>query len=403
MSFHGPTVQKALEEIPVVELKAMIADCDLAVAGFAKMNAAKKRDAVFALMEQDPANFGLMLPKLVESSSYTQDQLTGVDATDERSISPPETGPDVEAAEDGQPPVEADAHAPAIVAEPTAKFVNGKLDTIASDVAGLGASDALASLHNLTDEVERFHFAIGAVLSHVAAKGLYTEAGYKNMRDYIEAETTLGYRKAMYLRQNYEGVRELGLSEEQLKGVGWSVLRFLLPIMTKDNAKLWLDRARECKQVDLIREVQIAAQKALPDESGKGKAKAKADKSDDDTPANAPKKVVSRTYQFFDDQAETVDAAISKAMQETGTEQSTVALDVIAAHYCQSPVAKSSLLDPSAYTSLEAMKVIFETLRQSDEKSAKSANDKAGFMRVMEAVEAVWPDVTINVDFDADS
>lgn len=261
------------------------------------------------------------------------------------------------------------------------QFVDDAFQAMIADVAGLDAEASKAAVRHAEEDLEFEHMRLGILLGHIHTSQHFMTLGYDNMRQYLAAETGLEYRKAMHLVQNARVVQELGIPGKELKGVTWSALRHILPVLTAENYKKWLQAARSMKHVTLIAAVNEEKTKAkqLPAPGG-------------DKPADAaPVEVTQKVFTIYPEQKATIDAAISKAKLEANTDSQGAALDVICSSYIGSPVSGQSIKSVLPDMSDDGLLNILTKI-DADE-------GKEGLLRLLTAVEKVWPDVEIMVNF----
>lgn len=259
-------------------------------------------------------------------------------------------------------------------------FVEGAFEQIVSDVAGLDAQSSKASLLEAEDRMEFEHVRMGALLAHIRDSQHYITLGYDNMREFMATETGLDYRKGTYLIANYTAVKQLGISAEHLKGVTWSALRHVIPILTTKNYKKWLEAARSTTHVTLIE--QVAKEKVkqagalAPPDTG------------DAAPAAAPKPTI-KTFNVFDDQNSNINSAIEKAKIAGNVDSNGAALDIIASAYVGAPTSDTTVGAVMPDLTQEGFTKMFSKMK------ADSGYD--GLMSVLNAIDAIWDDVEINV------
>lgn len=383
--------ENAVTELSVPKLtEFMKANVDFEpIDGWSKMNAKTKRKTLVARFEGNKEYRKQFVAFYADA--------TGTDADfsewEQADIPFEGTEPETETVETDAP-TETPAAAPAETsgasevvsgAPPTVPhFVEGAFETIISDVAGLSAVESADNLKSLEDRLEFEHVRLGALLSHIQKQEHFKTLGFNTLKDYVEANTALDYRKAMFLIRNSDTVRELGISAEQLKGVSWSALRHIVLPMREQPSKAaeWLDAARSLTHVALIEQVkQFKAQQAgaLPPPDKDGKVKA--------SPSI-------KSFNLYPDQKATVEQAVAKAKSEANVESTGAALDYIAASYTGKPPSDSSISTVLPDLSEDGLINAFSKLK------ADLGND--GLMRVFAAIDKVWPDVSINVELPDD-
>lgn len=191
-----------------------------------------------------------------------------------------------------------------------------KIGDIAQEIENMKEADARNYVGQLAEQTEVTYFKLGGILSLIQANGWYTP--YANFREFVEGEHGINYRKAMYLISIYNSIVESGVSYEKVKHLGWTKLKELAPVLTKDNVDEWLKKVKD-KTALQIAEMVIAYKKsstALP--SGQ----------------SAPDSVVTtKTFKLHTEQKETVEAALKLAKKAGDTDVDSVALEYICLQY----------------------------------------------------------------------
>ena len=67
---------------------------------------------------------------------------------------------------------------------------------------------------------------------------------YERFRDYIEAAHGIRYHKAMHAAQIYRKVLDLNLPWSEFDSIGWTKVRLVLDVVTKENIKQWIANAK---------------------------------------------------------------------------------------------------------------------------------------------------------------
>lgn len=273
-------------------------------------------------------------------------------------------------------PVPADTPAPQIAGATQPQYVEGAFATIVSDVAGLNAEDSNAALIAIEDNLGFEHIRMGVLLGHIHKSQHYVQLGYENMRAYLAANTNLHYRKAMILVANAQTIRELGITAEEMKGVSWSALRHIAPILNSKNYKEWLDMARSTTHVALIEAVRSAKAEnaeALP-----------APEADAEKP-----KMMNKLFSLHPDQKATVDAALEKAKAEGNVDSTGAALDIIASAYTGAP--------PSGATVGAAMPDLTADGMATYVTALKADQGLEGLVALLNIIGDIFPKVDIDV------
>jgi hypothetical protein len=125
------------------------------------------------------------------------------------------------------------------------------------------APEAVASLRTeaarLACVVEETYFDLGHVLLDIARSTCYKAWGFKDFDTYVEKELSFQRRKAYYLILIYDQATELGLTMEDLAGIGWSKAKEILAyVHTRADFDVWAARARKMSLRELIDAIRIA-------------------------------------------------------------------------------------------------------------------------------------------------
>ena len=88
-------------------------------------------------------------------------------------------------------------------------------------------------------------FEMGGYLTVAMEKGWHRDAGYTDFRDWIGDKHGLNARSGRHMMTVYQKVTDAELEWKDVDGVGWTKLRTLASIMTKENAKKLLKGAKD--------------------------------------------------------------------------------------------------------------------------------------------------------------
>ena len=262
-------------------------------------------------------------------------------------------------------------------------YVEGAFEQIVADAAGLDADQSTSALRSVEEDLEFQHMKIGILLAHISKSQHFLTLGYANMREYLDAETGIHYRKGMHLIQNAVAVQELNIPAEELKGVSWSALRHVLPVLSDSNYKTWMEAARSMKHVPLIQAVNEQKVK----DAGNALPKP--------TLEETAKDMTNKTFAVHGDQKEIIDQAIAKAKVEGNTDSAGAALEVIAAAYTGAPASKSTVGSVLPDLTDDGLLTMFSKI-QADE-------GDAGLVRILNVLDQLFPEVTMTVDFGEDA
>lgn len=317
-------VKEGASEVPVEEAT---------IKSFDKMTG-KEIDAIVKDNNLDvPKNWSTM--KVAEKQKYMSDTYS----IEEEEATPEEAAPaepvNTEAEEQVAVPVEEPSE-PAPEPEPAAEVQaegtstevtivpeqqvidHDEMTTIAKDIENLDAENALKQALELTTTAEVTYFRLGGVFNKIKEEQYYKTLGFKNFKQYVETVHGIKYRKAMYWADIYNGLIESGVDWALVKGIGWTKLKEVVGVITKDNVKEWVGIASSQTAIQLAHTV---------------KDWKKAQK--DGSPANPAQSsvITTKTFKVHADQKENIEAAIAKAKEIANTEFDTVALEMIALDY----------------------------------------------------------------------
>jgi hypothetical protein len=199
---------------------------------------------------------------------------------------------------------------------------NDLIDKTVKELSNLTESQADEELSKTLAETENTYtyFRLGGILSVIKAGNFIGE--HENFRAKVEAEFDMKYRKADYLIQIYENLVASGVKWNDVKSVGWTKLKEIAHLITKENVKEWVEKANSMNKDTLIKEVKLMEADDGEDISAKLSKAGKAESV-----------VTTMTFKVHADQKETIDEALTKAKELGETEANTVALEYICADF----------------------------------------------------------------------
>ncbi len=174
--------------------------------------------------------------------------------------------------------------------------------------------DARKLALQLRDSTAFTNFRLGGVLSKIQTEMWFGD--HSNFKLYAEMELGIGYRKAAYLTQTYNGLLATGVPWEKVKDLGWTKLRELISVLNADNVDEWLERVEGLTTLQIIDLVK----------------KSKSDTAAKDPDDLASSDVTTMTFKIHEDQKETIRKALDKARDDFPTDVDAVALE----HICLS-------------------------------------------------------------------
>jgi hypothetical protein len=106
---------------------------------------------------------------------------------------------------------------------------------------------------------------LARTLSEIYHKEYFTDWGYKNFESYIMQELDFSYRKAKYLIEIWDKIKNTDLDLARLEAIGWTKAAEIARIINDDNAELWLERAEKINARELSTQIKQVVDNAIPD------------------------------------------------------------------------------------------------------------------------------------------
>ena len=169
---------------------------------------------------------------------------------------------------------------------------------------------AMAKIHQLIDEQGLNYFELGGTLQVMHEKKWY--AGRQTFGELCEEEFGFSRRKAEYLIRIYNFLGAADMTWEQVKAVGWTMMRVLPGKVDPKAAQEWVEKAASMSVQQLREEVKVAK---VGQETGQ---------------KQVASSVLTKTFKLHADQKESLETALDKAKKEVSTEADAVALE----HVC---------------------------------------------------------------------
>lgn len=252
-------------------------------------------------------------------------------AEETKAVDPaPATGTAVAAPKASKPAKKAGKVTTGEVLEPDA------LSDMVSEIENLKEKDAKDLVGKLAEQAEFTYFKLGGVLSVIQVQGWFQP--YASFREYVEKEHGIQYRKAMYWVAIYNDLSAAKIPWEKVKGLGWTKLKEIAELLTPENVDEWVQIAASQTTLQLIETVSNAKKQNAP-------------KSIED---QSSKTVTTKTFKVHEDQKATIEAALTKAKEASGTTVDTVALEFICMDYLGSTPKGLPLKDQLQKSGIEA-------------------------------------------------
>lgn len=159
---------------------------------------------------------------------------------------------------------------------------------------------------SLKVEIEVRWFELGKILKEIKESRHYIPLGYTTWKDFCEVALgplDLKWRAVDYLITTTVKCEEVGIKKEVAGQIGWSKLKEIVPIVTKENKDHWIDVARkkETTVQTLNSDVRVAQGKITEEER-----------------KILPKKM---TFYVFKEQEETVELTLDVAGKMVGSDK----------------------------------------------------------------------------------
>jgi hypothetical protein len=195
------------------------------------------------------------------------------------------------------------------------------LGDLAHEIENLTKAKALGLVAPLRDKISQTFFGLGGVLSVIQRNKWFRP--HESFRKFVLG-MGLNYRPALYYVEIYEKITQLELPDDLFEGLGWTKMRTLTRILTKDNAEHWVKLARETSNPELKKRVDAAIAAANPQS------------------APSPKPTFTR-IKFDDRQMETIGLAIARSREQSGIEDESAALESVCSAYLKRPTLVEAL------------------------------------------------------------
>ena len=117
------------------------------------------------------------------------------------------------------------------------------------EIENLKKEEALTRISQLVDTHEVAYFKLGGVLSVINNNKFYDP--YDSFDKWVENETAMKRAKARALIQIYDAIANSGITGAQVKHIGWTKLRVIARLLTKDNVLEWVEKASSHTRTEL--------------------------------------------------------------------------------------------------------------------------------------------------------
>lgn len=248
------------------------------------------------------------------------------------------------------------------------------LQTIAHEVENLTEKDVYANLRSSIADSETAFLKLGGLFTRAMENGWF--AGHKDFRAFVEEECSFSFRTAGYAVSTYKALLGAGVTWEQVKGLGWSKLKEIAPLLTSSNVDRWVAKAVKLPYLQLVEVVRAEKARQAGDKEG---AKVQ--------------KVAPKLFKLHGDQKELLDKALAKAKEATGSDVDAVALEAMALDYLAGPSVTDTVKSAKAKAALDNAPLTDEQL-----KAALKARGAYAAFQLLIGVDGVWPMIEVDIE-----
>ena len=192
------------------------------------------------------------------------------------------------------------------------------------------AQECVGKINEALTRVENGYFDCCRLLYEAMTEKYWIPLGYNEWDFFVLDKFGMKPRTADYHVGIQKAIIECGLTEKQLKNIGWSKMAAIYKILSKENVKEWLDKARTTSLRDLIGVVKLY------------KHNQKDDSGDTDT---SPPVLVKLTVSLPEDKMVFVSNALSSACQLLGSENKGAAICHIATEWMEARGVSPEAID----------------------------------------------------------
>lgn len=106
--------------------------------------------------------------------------------------------------------------------------------------------------------IETGYLDLCKLMSEAYHNDYHQQWGFDTFTDYAEKELDMKLRKAEYFVNIYDTVKKLQLPEAEVKELGWTKMKDLVRVITEENAKEWLKKAKKMSSRELTDAVKVS-------------------------------------------------------------------------------------------------------------------------------------------------
>lgn len=180
-------------------------------------------------------------------------------------------------------------------------------------IEGLTKAKALSEAIKCARNIDDNSFVLGGILKRIHENNWYEE--YGTFAEYVLENFGFKERKARYLMEIYEELTFNRIPWEKVSVLGWTKIKMLCKILSIDNVDEWVEKAStmSVKELDAVLNAK--------------------DEDAEDKNTSTENSVKNMTFKLHSEQIDSVNAALSKAKADFGTEYDNVALESICNSY----------------------------------------------------------------------
>ncbi len=264
--------------------------------------------------------------------------------------------------------------------------------TVTHKMTNLNREQAYEHIRKLLELKDYTAFHLGGVLDQFRIHDWYKEDGYNSFGRFIEDGLGIPRSTAYTYMQLFNDLVESGVPWSDVEHLGWSKVRYLARVLTKDTAEEWIAKAEKYNTAELREYIRAAVKHAKAKDDGDSPSKLSTQVDSSDGPGGSqvnhkhfgdakkliPEKALKdsptpKKFYFYPDQAEIVNQAIERAKAEAGTEYDNAALDAICLDYLAGPNTIPDILT--------ILRIIMK---------------RAGCEQALATFEDLWPEVQID-------
>lgn len=185
-------------------------------------------------------------------------------------------------------------------------------------IEGLTKAKALSEAVKCARNIDDNSFVLGGILKRIHENNWYED--YESFGEYVAETFGFKERKARYLMEIYEELTFNRIPWEKVSILGWTKIKMLCKVLAIDNVDEWVEKAgsMSVKELDAV-------------------LNAKDDSEEKNT--STENNVKNMTFKLHNEQIDAVNAALSKAKADFGTEYDNVALESVCNNYLGSTQA----------------------------------------------------------------